>query len=237
MKNIKIFARLAVISVLYSSKIYSHELLYFPLVPASEQLKANVEEGFNYDLGLGYVLGRGKARDNFLGVGPWEAGWVGSTPEIELGLNYGFNEKFKIGIQIPSSLISSNVFAHYSFNPYLGVGAKLGVLSSLYAVITAQSDNGLFVSLTPSIQLVEFGNPSKAELNESEFLQPTVMKSYSQSRYLMQVQASFGIHHDPFDAALYVAYAHAPGNGIYNFGIFEDILLRDFVRAGLKWEF
>ena len=239
MKFKKIFFAFMVASSTLLSQEARADNTYMLLLPPSYPLMASLSSGFNFAIVGGGIFARGKTRDNVLGVSPWQRGWISKNPNLEVSVGYTFFEHLGVGLQGSTAILSSNVYFHGPINENLAVGAKIGVLSSLYTTLTLHPTHLSFLSVTPAFILNQFGAPSKIELDNREdpFNQPPQVEKIGQSRFILNAQLSGGVHVWAMDLGLIVAYGYAPGNGLLNSYVFDDTITKHFFRTSLAVEF
>lgn len=200
--------------------------------PTTLPLKAEPEEDFNFMLFGGAGFAHGKGRVNFFSVDPWSKGWISRLPHIELGFSYSPDRKFQFGFQVPLLILSSTFNFHYALNKYFATGAKLGLFSSLYATASWESKDHWFFSFSPALGINQFG------LAEGSTESTSPLTKIDESRFTAGGQIAIGNHFNPMDLALVVGYDYAlGGEGIENSFIFDDVLMRHFLRAGVAMVF
>jgi hypothetical protein len=205
--------------------------------PTSNPLNSRIEEGWNWLMVGGAHHGHGKSRQNFVDTTPWERGWLSAFPWAELGMAYAPNTKWEVGLQVPLTVISSTVNVYYGLNDSVKLGAKLGLLQTFSVTLSHFTEDRFFFTVSPNVGLNWFGFPPSRDVNVSELLEPLRIEELNQSRYFVGGQLSVGRQIDPVDLALFVSYNFAPGAGIDNSFIFDDTLLKHFVKAGLTVSF
>jgi hypothetical protein len=194
----------------------------------SDPVNSKIENGWNFLVLGGAIFSTGKLRANFLGVSPWERGWISRFPQIEFGASYAPNSDWEFGLQVPLLIVSTTINAYYRINDFVKVGMKVGYLSTLSSTFSVYPMQDWFISLTPSISFVRFGFPPSKHTNET----------LVQSRMTVNGQFAFGRHVDPLDLAFLIGYSYAMGEqGVENSIIFDDTLMRHFVKADIALVF
>lgn len=201
--------------------------------PTADPVNSKIQEDWSYLLNVGLNSGKGKSRGTFLGTTPWERGWVSNNLCLEGGFNFAPSSDWQFGLQIPISFLSTSFNTYYRLNDHVKFGVKVGVFSALTTTLTAYASKDTFFSLTPSVGFNRFGFPNNDTKNSAEFLATPVYEKINPSRFTLGGQVAVGRHLNAIDLAFLVQYAYAPGNGIYNSFIFDDTLIKHFLKASV----
>ncbi len=191
----------------------------------------------NYSLIGGASYAKGKTRSDFLSVGPWERGWVAQTPWFETGFFYAPNQDWEFGLQLPLFILPATFNFYRRVSDNVGVGAKVGILlSSLSAHFSAYPTRDSFVTFSPGVSLNKFGISSSKNLEpESGASNP---QRVQESKLTLNSQIAVGMDLGAADGALLIQYAYAmDGAGIDNSILFDDTLLRHFLKISLGFSF